>query len=150
MITSNLWILTSTPVTQGSTITMICPDKATSSMLFQQPFHILKLPSAFSVMSRHFHLPPTLQRLCGNNAHISLQSKSQYNQYLNSRFLHMATFDSNWTTAHMQKLADVPKVPVAQLYKHMIGQNEPHLSSEINSNMEEEPSFTWQLLKLPT
>ena len=32
-------------------------------------------------------------------------------------------FDSNWTTTHMQKLTDVPEVPVTQLYKHMIGQN---------------------------
>ena len=36
-------------------------------------------------------------------------------------------FDSNWTTAQMQKLADVPEVPVIQLYKHMIGQTEPIL-----------------------
>ena len=30
-------------------------------------------------------------------------------------------FDSKWTTAHMQKLTDMPKVPIAQLYKHVIG-----------------------------
>ena len=37
-ITSNLLILISTPAMQGSAVTMICPDKVTSSMLFQQPF----------------------------------------------------------------------------------------------------------------
>ena len=57
-ITSNLWILISTSVMQGSAIIMICPDKVTSSVLFQQPFHILKLPPACSAMSKHFHLPP--------------------------------------------------------------------------------------------
>ena len=58
VISSNLWIFISTPTMQGSAITMICPDKATSSSLLQQLLHILKLPSACSVTSRHFHLPP--------------------------------------------------------------------------------------------
>ena len=58
VIMSNLWIFIFTPTTQGSAITMIFPDKATSSLPLQQPFHILKLPSSCSGMSRHFYLPP--------------------------------------------------------------------------------------------
>ena len=34
-------------------------------------------------------------------------------------------FNSNWTTLHLQELANVPEVPVALLYKHMINTNEP-------------------------
>ena len=30
-------------------------------------------------------------------------------------------FDRNWITAHMQKLADISEVSIAQLYKHMTG-----------------------------
>ena len=48
-------------------------------------------------------------------------------------------FSSNWTTTHKQKLADVLKIPVAQLYKHMIGQSEPRLPFEINRGTEEGP-----------
>ena len=55
VITSNLLIFISTPTKQGSAITMIFPDKATSSL--QQPLHILKFPSSCSATSRHFHLP---------------------------------------------------------------------------------------------
>ena len=58
VITSNLWTFISTPVTQESAIAMIYPDNATSSSPLQQPLHILKLPMACSVRSRHFHLPP--------------------------------------------------------------------------------------------
>ena len=44
---------------------------------------------------------------------------------------------------------DIPVIPVAQLYKHMIDQGEPILPSEINRDTEEEPSLTWKLLTHP-
>ena len=50
-------------------------------------------------------------------------------------------FSSNWITAHRQKLADVPEIPVAELYKHMIGQSEPIIPFEINGHTEEGPSL---------
>ena len=34
-------------------------------------------------------------------------------------------FNSNWTTSHLQKLTNVPEVPVTQLNKHMINTSEP-------------------------
>ena len=34
-------------------------------------------------------------------------------------------FNRNWTSSHLQKLANVPEVPVAQLYKHMVNTGEP-------------------------
>ena len=57
-VTSNLWIIPSNPETLGSTIMIICPDKATSTVPLQQPFHILRLSPACSATSRYFHLPP--------------------------------------------------------------------------------------------
>ena len=58
-------------------------------------------------------------------------------------------FGSNWTTAHMQKFADVPEVPIAQLYRYITGQSKPILLLQINRDTEEEPSFTWKLLTHP-
>ena len=46
-------VIMSNPTTQGLAITMICPDKATSSSLFKQIFHILRLPPTFSATSRY-------------------------------------------------------------------------------------------------
>ena len=57
-VTSNLWIILSNPQTLGSTMTIICPDKATSTEPLQKPFHILGLSPACSTTSRYFHLPP--------------------------------------------------------------------------------------------
>ena len=51
-------------------------------------------------------------------------------------------FNSNWTTVHMQKLVDIPKVPVTQLYRHMTVQSEPILPFQINRDIGEGPSPT--------
>ena len=58
-------------------------------------------------------------------------------------------FGSNWTTAHIQKLVDVPEAPITQLYNHMIGHSEPILPFEINRDTEKGPSLTWKLLTHP-
>ena len=131
---------------QGLTITMIYPDRVTSSTLFQQPFHMLKLPPPCSTTSRHFHLSThyvdhivimhiSLDRANLNAINISIQD-----------FHILQHFDSNWSTTDMKKLIGVPKVPISQLYKHMISQSEPILPFKLNSNKGEEPSLTWKLL----
>ena len=43
-------------------------------------------------------------------------------------------FNSNWTTLHLQKLANVPEVPIAQLYKHMVNTSEPVHSFTMRDN----------------
>ena len=42
-VTSNLWIIPSNSMTLGSTIAIICPNKATSTIPLQQSLHILRL-----------------------------------------------------------------------------------------------------------
>ena len=39
-------------------MTIICPDKVTSTVHFQQSFHILILSPAYSATPNYFHLPP--------------------------------------------------------------------------------------------
>ena len=60
----------------------------------------------------------------------------------------MVTFSSNWTPPHLQKLADVPEVPVTQLYRNMINASEPIHSFTIKDN-EEDPSLIWTILMHP-
>ena len=40
---------------------IICPDKVTSIIPLQQPFHILRLSPACNVISIYFHLPPSYE-----------------------------------------------------------------------------------------
>ena len=58
-------------------------------------------------------------------------------------------FSSNWTAIHLEKLVDIPEIPVAQLYKHMIDHDGPTLLFQINRNTKEETSFIWKLLAYP-
>ena len=55
----------------------------------------------------------------------------------------MATFSSNWTP-HLQKLANVPVVPVMQLYEHMTDTSEPVNSLTIKDD-DEDPSLIWTI-----
>ena len=143
-ITSNIWILISTPTMHISAVTMICPDKVRSSMLFQQPFHILKPPPACSTMSRHFHLPPHYQDHA-RTMNIPLDKTNLNVINISTPDFHIwQHFNSNRMIIHMQKLKDVPKVPVTQLYKHMISQIEPVLLFEVNSNKK----VIWHLAQL--
>ena len=54
-VTSKLWISPSNPQIWGSTMTIICPDKATSTVHLHQPFHILGGSPACSATSNYFH-----------------------------------------------------------------------------------------------
>ena len=124
VLMSNHCIFILTTTMQGSAITVICPDEVTGSLLFQQPIHILKLPLACSATSRHFHILLHYEDHVVT-MHVSLD-KANFNTVNISTpgFCIWQHFDSNWTTAHMQKLVDIPKVPITLLYKHMIGQRD--------------------------
>ena len=54
----NVWILTTAPSAATTTITLICPGERTQFIEVRKPIHVLCLPTACSVASPHFHLPP--------------------------------------------------------------------------------------------
>ena len=60
----------------------------------------------------------------------------------------MTAFISNWTPHHLQKLAAVPEVPVAQLYKHLMDTSESAHSFRIKDD-DEDPSLIWTILTHP-
>ena len=115
MITSNLWIFILMPTMQGSAITMICPDIVTSSSPFQHPFHILRLPQICSATPRYFHLPPPYEDHM-MTIHVSLNKANLNAINLTTPNFHIwQHFGSNWTTAYIQKLVDIPEIPIMQL-----------------------------------
>ena len=58
-------------------------------------------------------------------------------------------FSSNWTIPHMQKLANVPEMPVTQLYRDMINTSEPIHLFAIKDDDDEDPSLIWTILTHP-
>ena len=103
----------------------ICPNKATSRVPLQQPYHILRLSPACSATSRYFSLPPHY------NYHIlmmnvSLDTANIYAINISTPDFRICQhFNSNWITPYLQKLTNVAEVPVTQLYKHMFNTSEP-------------------------
>ena len=66
-IAPNVWILTTALSTPASTITLICPGKATTFIKVEKLIHILRIPMACSATSLNFHLPPRYQ-----NSHLEV------------------------------------------------------------------------------
>ena len=145
--TSNLWIIPSNPQVLGSIMTIICPDKATSTVHLQQPFHILRLSPACSTTPRYFHLPPHFEddymvmNVSLDTANINGLS------ILTLDFRIWQHFSRNSNQPHLQKWANIPKVPVTQLYRDMINNSEPIHSFTIKDD--EDPSLIWTILKHP-
>ena len=50
-IAPNVWILTTALSTPASSITLICPGKATTFIKVEKPIHILRIPTACSATS---------------------------------------------------------------------------------------------------
>ena len=144
-VTSNSWIIPSSSKTLGPTITIICPDKATSTVPLQQPFHILRLSPACSATSRYFHLPPHYEdHTMMMNVSLDTANVNEINiSAPYSRIWHH--FNSNWTTPHLQKLTNVPEVPVAQLYNHMIKSGEQVDSFTFNKDDDKDTSLIWAI-----
>ena len=100
-------------------MTLIWPDKATIIVL-QKPFHTLRLSPACCAASNYFHLSPCY----GDHSMVMnvILDTANINAF-NISTLDFSTwqhFSRNWTQPHLQKLTNVPKVPLTQLYRDMI------------------------------
>ena len=147
-ITSNLWIIPSNPQTQGSTMTIICPDKAISTVPLQQPFQILRISPACSASSNYFHMPPHYE---DHSMVMNVSLDTANTNAMNISILDFRIwqhFSKNWTPLHLQKLTYVPLVPVTQLYIVMINTSEPIYSFTIKDD-DKDSSLIWTILKHP-
>ena len=130
---------------------IICPDKATSTVPLQQPSPILRLSPACSATSRYFHLPPCYKD------HMIMMNVSLDTTNINAikistlDFRKWQNFSSNWTPPHLQKLGNVPDVPVTHLYRHMIHMinTSESIHSFIIKDDDEDPSLIWIILTHP-
>ena len=110
-VTSKFWIILSNPQTLGSTMTIICTDKATSTVPFQHHFHLLRLSPACSATSNYFHLPPYYQDHSIVMSKLLHTANINFYQHFNPRLRICQLFSSNWTPPHLQKLTNAPEVP---------------------------------------
>ena len=142
-------IISSNPETLGSAMMIICPDKVTSIVPLQQPFHILRLSHACSVTSRNFHLPHTMRItlwwwIYPWKLQILMQSTSQPKTSGYGNILMVI-----WPHPSCRNWLIYLNVPVSQLYKHMINTSEPFHSFTFIRDDDKDPSLIWTILIHP-
>ena len=86
----NVWILTTAPSAETTTVTLICPWEMKKFIKVKKPIHVLGLPTACSATSPHFHLPPQYIYIF-RGKYIFGYGKSPHDQHFITELLHMAT-----------------------------------------------------------
>ena len=115
----NVWILTTAPSAAAATITLICMGETTHFIEVKRPIHILCLPTACSVTSPNFHLPPCYEgpplevNISLDMANLNMINISSVIFYI---WQHLQKHQNK---SQLQHLASIPSVSVGQLYCHM-------------------------------
>ena len=129
-------------------MTIICPEKTTSTVHLQQPFNMLRLSSACSAISNYFHLASHYED------HSIVMNVSLHTANINTinisnlGFRIWQHFSRNWTQPYLQNLRNVPEVWVAQVYRDMINASAPIHSFTIKDD-DKDSSLKWTILKHP-
>ena len=126
-------------------ITLICPEHAPKLIKVQKPIHVLCLPPACSATSPHFHLPPHYEnhQMAIN---ISLNTANLNTVNISSPgFQVWQHLEDHWNKTQLHKLADIPPVPVAHLYKHMINNNRSILPFNLANDPIDDTASIWTL-----
>ena len=115
----NVWILTTSPSTVTTIITLICPGETTKFLKVKNPIHVLQVPTACSATSPNFHLPPHYETTY-LEVNISLDMANLHMINISSLdFLTWQYLEKHQNESQLQHLASIPSVPVGQLYSHM-------------------------------
>ena len=106
--------------TPASTITLICPERATETITIRNPVHILTIPTACSATSSNFHLPPRYQT-SNLDVNVSLNMANLHMVNVSALDLHIwHHLEDNRSETQLQHLTTIPSIPVHQIYQHMI------------------------------
>ena len=119
-ILPNILILTMPLSTPASTITLICPGKATMFIKVEKPIHILTVPAACSATSSNFHLAPRCQTPhLGVNISLDI-ANLQMTNILSLDFCIWQHLRDHRNKTQLQHLTTIPSILVNRIYQHMI------------------------------
>ena len=115
----NVWILRTVSSAVTTKITLLCLGESTQFTEVRKPIHILYLPTACSITSPNFHLPPCYKSP-PLEVNISLDIANLNIINISSmKFCIWQHLDKHQNESQLQHLASIPSVPVGQLYSHM-------------------------------
>ena len=124
-IAPNVWIITSSSAAAPARTTLICPGEAPRVIMPQTPIHILRLKPACSTTSLHFHQPPRYE---SHAVSINISLNTANLNVINISTLEFRIWqhlELHWNRTSLQHLANIPSVPLNELYKQMIASNGP-------------------------
>ena len=118
-LSHNVWIITTAPSAVTNKNTLICLGETTPLIEVRKPIHILCLPTACSVTSPGFHLPPCYEDT-PLEVNISLDMANLNMINISSMNVHIwQHLDKCHNKSQLQHLASIPSAPVGQLHNHM-------------------------------
>ena len=126
-------------------ITLICPGKTTEFITVQKPINVLQLPPACSATSPHFHLPPLFEppalavNISLEIANLNMVNISSLDFYI---WQHL---EDHQNETQLHHLSSIPSVPITQLYKHMISDNEPITPCTSPTELIDDTASIWTL-----
>ena len=121
-LTSNVWVIISSPFKQPPPVTVICPTRPATLIHISPLIHVLRLEPTCSATSHHFHLPPKYE-----DTHV-MMNLSIYNANLGIINISSALFritqhiPSVQQQKTLERLAALPPVPIKRITMELMGE----------------------------
>ena len=144
-ISPYVWILTTPLSTPASTITLICPEKATETITISKPVHILRIPMACSTTSSNCYLPPRYQT---SNLDINVSLNMANLHMINASALDFCIWQhlgNNRSETQLQHLTTIPSILVHKTYQYMINGTQHIMPFDTTDESTENTNSIWTL-----
>ena len=140
-----MWSSTTPLSTPASTITLICPGKATTFITVRKPAHILRIPTACSSTSSNFHLPPRYQTSY-LDVNISLDMANLHMINISVLDFHIWQYlKDHRNETQLQHLTTIPSIPVNKIYQHIINVTQHIIPFNTADESTEDTDLIWTL-----
>ena len=130
----------------GSTMLLICPEKAIETIIIGKPVHVLKVPMACSATSSNFYLPPWYETL---NLDVNVSINMANLHMINISALDFCIWQhlrNNKSEMEVQHLTTIPFIPVHKIYQHMINSTQPIMPFDMDDESTENTDSIWTLV----
>ena len=144
-ITPDVWILATPISAPTATISLICPERPMEIVPIWQPLHILQLPTACSVTSANFYLPPRYETPTLNvNVFLDWANICA----INVTALHFRVWQHmgrNHSDMDLQHLTTLPSIPVQKIYENLL--NSSRCLTPFNIKPSEDSDTFWESIQ---
>ena len=140
----NIWIIRTSPSTPH-TLTQICPGTPTRLISIRIPIHTLELPTACSITSPYFYLPPAYDKShWATNISLFSANLCMIN-ILSLDFRVWHHLEDHHNDTHLQHLSTIPSIPVSKLYLYLLNSSHQITPFTTTDNPADDTNSIWTL-----